>query len=143
MRRPAAALLACTIATPAAASGTLDCSALDANLAFTARAVISRGMGGAWSNFSAELEVKAKRFPAALARRSFERRELVHSWLAGSDIRLTLYAETQEGDAFRWTEMVVQDGRYRLTAFASDDPAGGGKPRILRGRVRCSGDTTG
>lgn len=145
MARPAARLLLALLAaaSPARASGTLTCNARDANLAFEAQAVVSRGMGSGWSGFSAKLEVRARGFPAPLARRAFARGDLVHSWSLEPDIRMVLYAEEMEGGAHRWIEMVVRDGRYRLTALASDAPGGSGRPKVLRGRIACSADTTG
>jgi hypothetical protein len=101
-------------------------------------------MGDGWSNLSAELAVQAPGYSEGLARTTFTQTHLVHSWMSGSDIRMVLYAETMDGDVHRWTEMRIQRGRYTLIAFASDDGrASRGKPRVLRGRVHCSGDTDG
>lgn len=134
-------LAAMLAAAPASATGTLNCNARDANLAFEARAVISRGLGSGWSRFSADLTVKAKGFPGSLTRFQFAQDQLVHSWLRGSDIRMVLYAETTDDGIHRWIEVIVQQARYKILVFASDDQALGGKPIILRGRIQCSGDT--
>lgn len=134
---------------PAQATANLDCGAKDASVAFTARSLQSRGLGGGLVQFEAELALKAKGVPADLARLAFTGDHLVHRWVVGGEANLLLYRE-REGDApHGYVEVVLRTrmtpdgtrgpGSYEITVHeAGGEARPEGVTRRFRGRAGCS-----
>lgn len=145
MRRALIALAAVIAASvPAAASGGLGCEAEDANLRFSIDTAVSRGMGGAFFNLRASLDIAVEGVPDDLRKLTLDD-ALTHSWLDGDEVKLQFYVEREEGD-FASVDFTVETraagedgehrGDYALTVFAAGS---GGDPQTLsaQGAVAC------
>jgi hypothetical protein len=115
--------------TPAAASGGLACEARDANVSFTVDTAVSRGMGGAFFEFHAALDIMMDETPDDLRKLALDE-ALTHSWLDGKDLKLQFYFERPEGDFasidFVVEAAMVEEGEYRggyvLTVVTPETP---------------------
>lgn len=140
MRRTLIALAAVISATlPAAASGGIGCEAEDASVKFSAESGVSRGMGGAFFNLKASLDIAMEGVPADLRKLTLDD-ALTHSWLDGDELKLQFYVERQEGD-FASVDFIVETttieegstaGTYVLTVYGS-----GAEALSAEGRVSC------
>ncbi|MFS8035638.1 hypothetical protein ACI7BZ_01520 [Xanthobacter sp. AM11] len=142
--------LACTLATPAAASGSFECNVEDKAVSVTAAAAFSHGFGEALNNFRASVELKA-RPPGATtpaAPLELDAQALVHHWLHGRELKLRLYHEGPEtpGAAL---ELVIETrrqagdetayaGRYHLTITEPGKDGAPARERSYKGRASCS-----
>jgi hypothetical protein len=145
MRRTLIALAAVIAAIgPAAASGGLGCEAEDQSLKFAAESGVSRGMGGAFFNLKASLDIAMEGVPDDLKALTLDE-ALVHSWLDGDELKLQFYVERQEGDFasvdFVVETAMVEEGEYRggyaLTIFAARPGEPEAETRVVAGEVVC------
>lgn len=130
------------------ATGSFDCTIDDARVRFDAQAAFSHGMGAAFNNFRATLELKAKDAPPEFRTVEMDGAALVHHWLKGRDLRLHLYHERAE-PPFASLELVLETrgpggddtgftGRYRLTVFVAGQNGARDIERTYAGRAACS-----
>jgi hypothetical protein len=114
---------------PAAATGGLGCEAKDANVAFAVDTAVTRGMGGAFFEFHATLDVMMDGVPDDLRKLALDE-ALTHSWLDGREVKLQFYFERPEG-SFASLDFLVEAesveeglyrGRYVLDVFSSETP---------------------
>lgn len=142
------AVLACLVASPAAATGSFSCSADDKNVSLEADAAFSYGLGRPFNNFRSALEVKTPGTAPDLARIELDGLALTHHWLHGKELKLHLYRE-REGDVHGSVELIVEarqsaaeetvySGRYRLIVFEGGAGGGKGREHTYKGKVACS-----
>lgn len=130
---------------PAAASGGLGCEASDLSLKFVVETAVSRGMGGAFFNLRASLDVAMEGVPDDLRKLTLDE-ALVHSWLDGEEVKLMFYMEREDGE-FATVDFVVEtsqvrEGEYRgdyiFTAFeVRPDSESGFAAWAAQGHVLC------
>jgi hypothetical protein len=131
---------------PAYATGGFDCSVDDTNLTFEAASPLGRGMGSPILDLKTSLKIKMKDTPTDLATPDFKD-ALVHSWMAGDDLRLHYYREREGNVPHGYVELVIKTvltaeevettGTYELEVFSTDN---GGEGRSLKatGPITCS-----
>jgi hypothetical protein len=114
---------------PADATGGLGCEAKDANVVFAVDTAVTRGMGGAFFEFHATLDLAMDGVPDDLRKLTLDE-ALTHSWLDGEELKLQFYVERPEGDYasidFLVETAMVEEGEYRggyvLTVVTPETP---------------------
>jgi len=147
----AAALIASTLT--AAASGSLDCSIKDKSVQLFLHSGITRGMGGPFFDFKAELKISLPNVPKDLQSVTFEMEHLAQRWLDEREAKLVMYRE-REGDGPHGSVEVTietkrvpkaEEDRYAGTyVMEIYETAAEGKPQPkpikIRGRISCSAE---
>lgn len=144
----AAVMLVLGAVAPAWATGSFACAIKDKKVTFEADAVFSHGLGGAFSNFNAQLALNGAAVPENLAKLDLDREALVHHWLHDGELRLHLYRERADGPHGE-VELVlmtrespkdetVYEGRYVLRVSEVREGASEPVAQVFKGRVRCS-----
>jgi hypothetical protein len=139
-------------AAPAAATGSISCSATTGRATLAAELAIGHITAGPIANAGGTIELKGRDIPADLATITLDRDALVHHWLEGEQINLHFYKERGDGKPFGYVEAVVTThkvaksdfdyaGRFRLKAsyFRKEGDADPIEFQLI-GRVTCSGD---
>lgn len=136
---------------PALATGGFQCSADDASISFQASSALGRGMGSPIINLEAKVQPKIAGTPGDLRDIDMSQK-LVHSWMAGEDIRLHFYMEREGDKPHGGVELVVMakatgdeisyEGTYDLTVFFTEPPADGIEAKYLKatGKVACDAE---
>jgi hypothetical protein len=137
------ALLGLAGVEPAFATGGFACEADDKNLIFSAQSPLGRGMGSPIINLQATSEIKLAGTPADLAKLDLSK-HLVHSWMAGPDLRLHFYREREGNEPHAYVELIIMtkvvgdegatEGTFQLTVFSSQDST----TLEASGKVTCS-----
>lgn len=133
-------------ASPAFATGGFSCSIDDSNLKLDVESTTSRGMGLAIIQILAKADLKADSVPADFKTIDFSEK-LVHSWLAGPDVKLYFYTEREGAEPFVSIELILQTtggpddeelkGTYSLSIYdPSSQPDGNAKE--LTGKAVCT-----
>jgi hypothetical protein len=143
-------LLLAAAASPAFASGGLDCSAEDKRVKLSVNSGVTHGMGGPTFNFHAELELYAKTVAEDLRRLSFDDRNRPQYWLDGKELRLLLYKEREADKPFGSVEVEIRTraagepdegtykGSYKVAVYdGGEDGTGEGKIATFAGKVEC------
>ena len=137
---------------PAAASGSLDCEIKDKSVQLTLHSGITRGMGGPFFGFKAELKTSLPGVPADLKAMEFDGEHLAQRWLNEREAKLVIYRERQGDAPHGSVELTIEtkrvskndEGRYAGTYVLQIDaaPADGKeqKPITARGRISCSAE---
>jgi len=146
------AIIAAVLATAmphAFASGSLDCTIKDKIVQLELHAGVTRGMGGPFFSFKAEMKSSLPNNPAV----TFEIEHLAQRWLDEREAKLVIYRESESNMPHGYVEIRIEtkrvskkdEGRYAGTyvmeMYAS---AAEGKPERgpiqFRGRVTCSAE---
>jgi hypothetical protein len=144
-----AALIASSL--PAVASGSLDCSIKDKSVQIELHSGITRGMGGPFFDFKAELKTSLPSVPKDLQAVTFEMEHLAQRWLDDREAKLVVYREREGDGPHGSVEMTIEtkrikkddEGFYAGTyVLEINETAAEGKPQPkpvkLRGRITCS-----
>lgn len=142
-------LLLAAGATPARATGSLDCEIADKTVTFNAASAFSYSIGG-FNNFRGALELRAKDVPADLAKFEFDGEALLHHWFSDKELKLEVYRE-REGAPHGTVRLVVEtrkvagsEGSYRgtyvLELFTVPEGGGEGRTRTFKGKAACSAE---
>ena len=148
MRAALLVLVALPLARPAMATGTVDCSIADANVALQASATVRDGPGGHFSRLEGKLDIKAKGdIPKDLRKLDLKLDDLTQRWLHGNDLKLRLYRDRGGPGPSAELDLVIEArragkdqtelvGGYTLTVAHAAE----GEERIVavRGRARCT-----
>lgn len=139
------------VATPAAATATLDCRLDDRRIAFEARASVAHGFGEAISGFEGTVTFRGAGLPAGPGAIALDGESLVHHWLNGPELRLHIYRPGAETEPFAEVEIVIETraaggradatayrGRFRATLVAPPAADGAAPKRTtVAGRITC------
>ncbi len=145
-----AALALAVMATPAAASGGLECSIKDKSLRFAVNAGVTRGMGSPSFDFRGKLEVLDKVVALDLRDVTFDGGDRPQYWLDGKELRLLLYKERGADKPFGSVELEIRTkvaggndsgvfrDSYKLSVYdLSGDDSRAGKTTTFAGKVAC------
>lgn len=145
--------LLCLLAwiSPANATGNFLCEIDDPSLKLSAESAFSHGLGEAFLDFKATLEVRLEDAPKDWASLEIDKAGLVHHWFADGDLNLHIYRE-REGDApHGYVELIVNtqqnargddetayNGTYELTVYEVGASDSEGKTLKAEGKASCS-----
>ena len=141
------ALTAITIGCePAHASGGIGCEGADEALKFSVESGMTRGGGGGFFNFRAELDVLVPSTPEDFRKLQLDSADLMHHWVDDRELKLLLYRERTDGP-FGWVRLLIETrrvdegayaGSYRLTIGSMEsEQASEPTMREARGEVTC------
>jgi hypothetical protein len=147
----AAALVA--LCAPGIANAGLSCTVKDKSVQLTLESGVTRGMGGPFFDFKAELKTNLPNVPKDFRQVKFADDHLPQRWLNDREAKLAIYRE-RDGEPHGYVEIQIEtkrvskddDGNYKGTyALTIHSVALAGKPEpkpiTARGAISCmSGD---
>lgn len=95
-------------AAPAMASGGISCSVDDSKARLELNGATSRGMGGAFFSFGAELTLADPQINADLRKIAFERVHLAQNWHDEKELKLRLYREREGDKPHGYVELLIE-----------------------------------
>jgi hypothetical protein len=147
--RAAVSLLASLLlgVAPALATGTIDCTIADANMALDTSATVRDGPGRHFSRLDGKLQITAKAVPDDLRKLELKLDDLTQRWLHGNELKLRLHHDRGGDGPSAEVDLVIEarragkdktdyTGNYVLSV--SHVVAGEEKIVTLRGRAKCS-----
>ncbi|WP_275789174.1 hypothetical protein [Pararhizobium gei] len=131
------------------ATGGFSCSIDDEVLKLDVESSFSHGLGEALLNPSGTVEIRDPFASERLRRIAIDKSRLPHHWLYGKELKLRIYAETEEGP-FSSLDLAIEtvsegdeetgySGTYRMVLYRAEPLPGSTEQQIEKtGRASCS-----